>query len=124
MNVMEAVQNGNKFKRKPWAAWYTVTDLRNGRLLLPPSDILADDWEVEQIGAPITVKEPEVVPLTMLDQGILYDSFVSFYNNLRRGWYAESIRNTQAKIDRLTDEDKEIHLQFLLKMHQVLAEKS
>jgi hypothetical protein len=55
MNLIEALKSGRRFKRPDWGQ-YTEHDLANPDDIIPltPADIVADDWEVEEIIVPIT----------------------------------------------------------------------
>lgn len=60
MNILEAIKSGKRFRRKSWTSrnWQSAITFHSNphedRLDLPYEAILADDWEVEEIKAPIT----------------------------------------------------------------------
>jgi len=55
MNLIEAIKSGKMFKRSDWREYLEV-DLANTNDFVPltPEDILAEDWEVEEIIIPVT----------------------------------------------------------------------
>ena len=52
MNIIEAIKSGKRYRRKTFhTTWFSMSDV----VSWAQSDILADDWEVEQV--PVTVTE-------------------------------------------------------------------
>ncbi len=67
MTLIEAVKSGKRFRRTPGKCphvsldeictcreWYENRNDRGYRLLFKPTDILADDWEIEEARVTIT----------------------------------------------------------------------
>jgi hypothetical protein len=52
MNIIEATKSGKKMRRKGWEAYWNTNDLSYTR-----EDLLADDWEVEQVPVSITQEQ-------------------------------------------------------------------
>ena len=71
MNIFEAVKSGKKFKRKNWVVWYEGKDEPAFML----SDILAEDWEVEEPKKKKTAWIDENGQLLLKD-----DSFIISYS--------------------------------------------
>ena len=57
MNIIEVFKSGKRFRRTSWEGnvWFKTSDI----VPWSKSDILADDWEVEEIQVTITSKEFE-----------------------------------------------------------------
>ena len=52
MNIQQAVRSGKKIRRKAWVLPdFHVINVFNG---IDREDVLADDWEVEEVAIPIT----------------------------------------------------------------------
>jgi len=51
MNILEAIYSGRRFKRPYWDAWYTS---QIPELSFDIQDVLADDWELEELPVLIT----------------------------------------------------------------------
>lgn len=55
MNIIEAIKSGKRFKRQHWEVFlYSQGDYN-----FPSSDILADDWEVEDQAVMVTREQLE-----------------------------------------------------------------
>ena len=58
MNIQQAIKSGKKIRRKEWTGWgllkYSIFSEFNN---LIEADILADDWEIEQVAVTITSQQ-------------------------------------------------------------------
>jgi len=54
MTLTEAIKSGKRFTRKGWVGYYDPTETADEAELFSARDVLADDWEVEQIKVTIT----------------------------------------------------------------------
>lgn len=61
MTLQEAINSGKRFRRKGWTVVITADPtywLQSGRTLhLSTADILADDWEIEEVRVTITATQ-------------------------------------------------------------------
>lgn len=53
MNLIEAMKSGKRYRRKGETDWYDATDYYQ-ELVFLTTQILADDWEVEEVRVSIT----------------------------------------------------------------------
>lgn len=53
MNILEALKSGKRFKRQAWLDWYHTAVQEQ----FSTDDVLADDWEVEEVKVTITAAE-------------------------------------------------------------------
>lgn len=51
MNIQQAMKSGKKFRRKGWGSGFSSLEFAYS---LTKADILADDWEVEEVTVSIT----------------------------------------------------------------------
>ena len=56
MNIQQAIKSGKKFRRKGWTGLTYASSFTDCRYL-DEVDILADDWEIEQVAVTITAQQ-------------------------------------------------------------------
>jgi hypothetical protein len=71
MNIIEAVKSGKRFRRTSWEGnvWFKTSDI----VPWSKSDILADDWEVEEKQVTITESQFEEALNRTSDKFNLYN---------------------------------------------------
>ena len=87
MNIIEAIKSGKRFRRTAWISrtspsYWTTSRIQP--LTFTAEDILADDWEVEEVAVTITASRfdsawDRAIYGTNLHYGIVISSFTQEY---------------------------------------------